>query len=107
MCFEDVEWKDGEIRIHWANGCDFWGNDYEKIQTAAEFCGSFCYRSTRCTHFAWNSYNGGTCFLKSGFAEDTRPTVAAQEYVCGYKEPPVRYFHKYFTNCLEYSMARR
>lgn len=46
--------------------CDFTGQDLKSILTDGSNCGSLCWQTTDCTHFAFNSYNGGTCWLKSG-----------------------------------------
>ena len=50
----------------WALQCDFPGNDIANVQVRGEDCGSKCEANPSCTHYSWTSYNGGTCWLKSG-----------------------------------------
>ncbi|KAL3662912.1 hypothetical protein V7S43_011860 [Phytophthora oleae] len=53
-------------RVMWENNCDFYGNDYRSLQAIPDVCGDVCVGDTTCTHWAWNNYNGGTCWFKSG-----------------------------------------
>ncbi|CAF4007615.1 unnamed protein product, partial [Rotaria sp. Silwood1] len=46
--------------------CDFRGNDLSNARTSGEVCSKKCSETQGCTHFAWNQYNGGTCWMKSG-----------------------------------------
>ncbi|CAG0882306.1 unnamed protein product, partial [Cyprideis torosa] len=55
---------------NWARGCEFPGNDFKILQIPGEHCGQACADDARCTHFTWNTYKGGTCFLKEGQASD-------------------------------------
>ncbi|CAF3947414.1 unnamed protein product [Rotaria magnacalcarata] len=50
----------------WTLSCDFPGNDMSNVRTRGEDCGGKCAQTSGCTHFAWNTYEGGTCWLKSG-----------------------------------------
>ena len=46
---------------------DFPGNDIAStLATTAEACCAICWARTGCGAFSWTSYNGGTCWLKSG-----------------------------------------
>ncbi|CAF1003810.1 unnamed protein product [Adineta steineri] len=51
---------------NWAMGCDFPGNDLSNVQISGEQCGQRCAETNGCTHFAWNNWNGGTCWMKHG-----------------------------------------
>ncbi|CAI5725555.1 unnamed protein product [Hyaloperonospora brassicae] len=53
-------------RVVWENNCDFHSQDYRSMRAIPNVCGDVCASDAACTHWAWNSYNGGTCWLKSG-----------------------------------------
>ena len=57
-----ISWKNG----NWAFSCDFYGNDFLKIENfRGELCGGKCASTKGCTHFTHNpNEKGGTCFLK-------------------------------------------
>ena len=57
----NVQWTD-----NWAFGCDFVGNDLSSARVSGNLCGSLCAQTKGCTHFTWTSWNGGTCWMKSG-----------------------------------------
>ena len=76
----------------WSSGCDFYGNDFDQKQMQPQFCGDFCADNPKCSHFAWNQDNGGTCYLKAGFAPDARPIRTDPSFICGYRGHPVRSF---------------
>lgn len=57
---------DNGSNLSWAMSCDFKGNDLSNVQIRGEQCGSRCRQTLGCTHFSWNNYQGGTCWLKSG-----------------------------------------
>jgi hypothetical protein len=69
----------GLITITWndnlANFCDFPGNDIKSVNVPSEKCASECERTDECTHFAWNSDNDGTCWLKQGEISKNRAVV--------------------------------
>lgn len=50
----------------WALNCDFPGNDFRDVRASGEKCTDICKSTSGCTHFTWNSYMGGTCWLKKG-----------------------------------------
>jgi len=63
--------------------CDFKvGQALSNIRVPAADCGSKCVSKPECTHFAWNNYNGGTCWLKTGGASKSQ-TFDAVGVVCG------------------------
>jgi hypothetical protein len=67
---------------NWATDCDFTGNDLSNFQTNGADCGGKCAQTSGCTHFAWNSYNGGTCWLKE--SEVTKDdAIVSSGVVCG------------------------
>ena len=53
---------------NWAFACDFYNSDIGDARMRGEDCGGYCARTSGCTHFAWTTYNGGTCWLKGGSA---------------------------------------
>ena len=57
-----IDWKDG----NWALACDFPENDIENANTPGEDCSNKCKQTNSCTHFTWTTWNGGTCWMKSG-----------------------------------------
>jgi hypothetical protein len=59
-----IDWK-GE---NWAFSCDFHGNDLSQASIRGEDCGGTCASTHGCTHFTWNTFNGGTCWMKKGGA---------------------------------------
>jgi len=71
----------------WANGCDFVGNDLSNAKTLNSQCGPKCQATSGCTHFTWTSFNGGTCWMKSGPASGL--TVKTDKtMVCGVVSGP-------------------
>lgn len=49
------------------NGIDYTGNDLASAFSAsADGCCSICKTHSGCNAFTWTSYNGGTCWLKTG-----------------------------------------
>jgi hypothetical protein len=78
----DISWNGN----NWAMGCDFTGNDMSNVQIRGEDCGGKCAETSGCTHFAWNSWNGGTCWLKQGEATKNDAVPADQDVVCGVME---------------------
>ena len=89
---EGFNFQRGGGGIMWSNGCDFVGRDIGDKQMEAKDCGDHCARNPKCSHFTWNQHNGGTCYLKAGFAPDARPQKAEWSFVCGYRGPTVCYF---------------
>jgi hypothetical protein len=76
----EINW-DGN---NWAMGCDLPGNDITSFQIPREDCGEKCAQTSGCTHFAWNPWTGGTCWLKKG--EATKENAVEQEdktVMCG------------------------
>ena len=68
----------------WAFACDFINNDLQNVIIAAPQCGPRCVSTSGCTHFTWTSYQGGTCWMKSGSVtqSDALP-FSDQTAVCG------------------------
>ena len=57
-----IDWQPGD----WAFACDFHGGDLTNAQIKGEDCGGTCASTSDCTHFTWTTFNGGTCWMKSG-----------------------------------------
>lgn len=69
---------------NWAMGCDFRDNDLKNVRVRGEDCGGECARTADCTHFAWNQYEGGTCWLKQGSVTKANAFESADSnMVCG------------------------
>ncbi len=49
-----------------ANDCSFKTNDFIVISSSRDDCMISCIFEDKCTHFTWDSSNGGTCHHKSG-----------------------------------------
>ena len=78
---------------NWANGCDFPGNDLSNAQIASSACGGRCASTSGCTHFAWTTYNGGTCWMKYGPAtQQNAVSTGDQTMVCGITGKLERHF---------------
>ena len=59
-----INWQSGSAGVTWAFDCDFEGNDLSFANIPGEKCGEMCIQTSGCTHFAWNDYLGGTCWMK-------------------------------------------
>ncbi len=57
-----VSWQSG----NWAFACDFHNNDLSNQIVSGPKCRGLCASTSGCTHFTWTTYNGGTCWMKSG-----------------------------------------
>jgi hypothetical protein len=77
---QSIDWQPE----NWAFSCDFHGNDLSNAKIRGEDCGGRCASTPGCTHFTWNNYEGGTCWMKQGGAtkNDAFKTDNA-ESVCG------------------------
>ena len=45
------------------------GNDLTNVKGSSSSCCQYCQQQAGCAAYTWNSFNGGTCFLKN----DTQP----------------------------------
>jgi len=64
--------------------CDFKGSDLTNKIIAASDCSSACASTSGCTHFTWTSYNGGTCWMKSGgISQSNAVFTGDQSIICG------------------------
>lgn len=69
---------------NWGFRCDYPGNDLSSFQVSGEDCSGKCSQFSACTHFAWTTYNGGTCWLKKGPVRN--PVIVDDpQAVCGTK----------------------
>lgn len=57
------------MKKNWAMFCEFIGKDFESEVTASQSCKITCQFTENCTHYTWNTTNGGTCWMKNGAAE--------------------------------------
>jgi PAN domain len=74
---------------NWALGCDFHGNDLTNVQIRGEDCGGKCAQTSGCTHFTWTTYNGGTCWMKSGpVSKNDARSTHDPSMVCGVIDSP-------------------
>ena len=62
---DDIRWGDNP-EGNWAFACDFKNNDLSNVQIRSEDCGAAFWSTEECTHSAWTTYNGGTCWMKMG-----------------------------------------
>ncbi|KAI8837405.1 glycoside hydrolase family 55 protein [Chytriomyces cf. hyalinus JEL632] len=72
-----IAWVTNPDQSFYAPGCDFVGNDIGSQASASDKCGSVCAQNPSCTNYAWSSYNGGTCFMKSGNLTKDKAIVSA------------------------------
>ena len=62
LVLADINWNGN----NWAMGCDFRGNDLSNVRSSGEVCSQKCAETNGCTHYAWNKWRSGTCWLKYG-----------------------------------------
>ncbi len=66
----------------WGKNCDFGGADFKNDRSNPENCGPLCETTPGCTHYTWNGYNGGTCWMKNG--DVTKEQAVYIKYsICG------------------------
>lgn len=69
---------------NWAMSCDFRGNDLSNVRSSGEHCSNKCAQTNGCTHFAWNTWNGGTCWMKSGSVSKKNAfSISDRKAACG------------------------
>ena len=80
-----INWQNGQpTGTKWALACDFKGNDLSNKRIAASDCASTCASTSGCSHFTWTTYNGGTCWMKSGgISQSNAVFTGDQSMVCG------------------------
>ena len=75
-----VQWQSE----NWAFACDFIGNDLSNSRVPGKDCGNLCAKTSQCTHFTWTTYNGGTCWMKSGsVSKNNAVDTQDRSMVCG------------------------
>jgi hypothetical protein len=68
----------------WAYGCDFNNSDLINVQISDANCSEKCTETLGCTHFTWNTYNGGTCWMKYGSISKNDAFVTFDStFICG------------------------
>ncbi len=80
-----INWQsDQSTGITWAMACDFKGNDLSNQKSTSSNCANTCASTSGCSHFTWTSYNGGTCWMKSGSISQSNAVFTGdQSMVCG------------------------
>ena len=80
-----INWQNGQpTGTKWAMACDFKGNDLTNRRIAGANCASTCASTSGCTHFTWTTYNGGTCWMKSGSVSQSDALYTGdQSMACG------------------------
>jgi hypothetical protein len=80
-----IDWQDDKsTSTKWASACYFEDGDLSNKQVAGDECARTCASTFGCTHFTWNSYNGGTCWMKRGnISESNAGYTGDQSMVCG------------------------
>lgn len=64
--YGQIDWQLSSIDgVSWALACDFTNNDLSSAKVPGEKCGETCLKTYGCTHFTWNNYEGGTCWMKT------------------------------------------
>jgi hypothetical protein len=75
-----VQWEQG----NWAFACDFKGNDFSHHGGHGKDCRNLCAKTSQCTHFTWTTFNGGTCWMKSGpVSKNNAIDTQDRSMVCG------------------------
>lgn len=73
---------------NWAFACDFYKSDLTSAKISGAECGGRCAQTSGCTHFTWTTYNGGTCWMKSGpVSKDDAYFTNDYSMVCGVENP--------------------
>ncbi|OXA53415.1 receptor-like tyrosine-protein kinase kin-16 [Folsomia candida] len=82
-----LNWVEGgdlkNVSYRWAENCDLSGNDIRNFLTKRENCGGECAQHKECTHFAWSTSFGGTCWIKRGSIPN-HSIRTDSGYICGY-----------------------
>jgi hypothetical protein len=75
-----IDWQPG----NWAMSCDFKGNDASNKESRGEDCSGICLKTAGCTHYTWTTFNGGTCWMKSGnVVKSNAFSTTDKSMVCG------------------------
>ena len=78
-----INWQQGD-GAEWAFACDFKGGDLTNAQIRGEDCSGRCASTSGCTHFTWTTWNGGTCWMKSGsVTKSDAHSTSDSTMVCG------------------------
>ena len=80
----NFNWQSDGSSGKWSMGCDFPGNDLANVRIPGEQCSTRCRQTSGCTHYSWSTYNGGTCWLKTGNVNPSSAIQADTSSVCGY-----------------------
>ncbi|XP_047127613.1 mast/stem cell growth factor receptor-related protein Kit isoform X1 [Hydra vulgaris] len=76
-----------EKAIKWngnsAMDCDFPERDLTEAIIKQHECSGRCSSTPDCTHFTWNSLNGGTCWMKQGVVSKSDAIASEKGMICG------------------------
>ena len=80
-----INWQSGQpTGTVWASACDFTNSDMGNKQVSGNNCAQTCVNTQGCTHFSWTSYNGGTCWMKSGSVSKSNAIYNGNnDMICG------------------------
>ena len=89
VCLNIIQIAYGQINWQglWALNCDFYDNDLSSAKVPGAECSNKCVQTSGCTHFSWNSYEGGTCWMKKGLVSKSDAFYKANT-VCGLVSTP-------------------
>ncbi|XP_046646576.1 uncharacterized protein LOC124336813 isoform X2 [Daphnia pulicaria] len=80
-----IVWNGDGTNTRWALQCDFIGRDFKNQISPGDRCGSLCKENSPCSHFTWTNYNGGTCWMKSGYVSEFDAVSKTNDgAVCGF-----------------------
>lgn len=80
MMLENGEWQD----VNWAYGCKFDRKPLTRKLSTSTLCSQLCSEIEDCTHFTWNKYRGGTCWMQTGvISKIDAIEVDDKEVLCG------------------------
>ncbi len=79
----------------WAMGCDFNGEDFEKVTSEGHMCSKKCQDKNECTHYTWIANNGGECYLKKANKRKIQRENAqwVKDAVCGFLKNPRAFYN--------------
>ncbi|EFX72198.1 hypothetical protein DAPPUDRAFT_227578 [Daphnia pulex] len=85
-----IVWNGDGTDTRWALQCDFIGRDLKNQISRGDQCGSLCKENSPCSHFTWTNYNGGTCWMKSGYVSEFDAVSKTNDgAVCGFLKTTV------------------
>lgn len=84
QAYGQLNWQSANDGVSWSLACDFIGMDLSSAQIPGDQCGAKCMSTTGCTHFAWTTWQGGSCWLKQGNVQKSDAKFTSDNsMVCG------------------------